>query len=262
MLDQITPIIATYNEAANIERTLSALSWAEKILVIDSYSDDQTLAICATFNNVHVVQNRYEGPTEQSNFGLAQEIKTDWVLSMDADYVVTPALKDELAALTPNNDVKGFEIGFEYVINGQPLKGSLYPPRTSLYRHKSAHYERDGHTQRVKVDGLVLKLQQQMQHDDRKSYARWLASQRKYAAQEAKKLSETAWQNLSWPDRLRHLGVAPLAVIPYTLIIKGLALSGIAGLQYTWQRVIAEIYLQIARLQLKFSKISTKQINK
>ena len=261
MLDQITPIIATYNEAANIERTLSALSWAKEILVIDSYSDDQTLAICAEFSNVRIIQNRYEGPTEQSNFALAQEIKTDWVLSMDADYVVTPALTKELAALTPNNDVKGFEIGFEYLINGQPLRGSLYPPRTSLYRHESAHYQRDGHTQRVAIDGLVLKLQQRMQHDDRKPYSRWLASQRKYAAQEAKKLTASAWQNLSWPDRLRYLGLAPLAVIPYTLIVKGLALSGAAGFQYTWQRVIAEVYLQLARMRLKFSKTHTKRNN-
>jgi glycosyltransferase involved in cell wall biosynthesis len=262
MLDQITPIIATYNEAPNIERTLSALSWAEEVLVIDSYSDDQTLAICAEFNNVRVVQNSYDGPTEQSNFGLAQEIKTDWVLSMDADYVVTPELTNELAALAPSNEVKGFEIGFDYLINGQPLKGSLYPPRTSLYRPCSAHYQRDGHTQRVMIDGLVLKLQQRMQHDDRKPYSRWLASQRKYAAQEAKKLNGATWQNLSWPDRLRYWGVAPLAVIPYTLIVKGLALSGTAGLQYTWQRVVAEVYLQLARLQLKFSKTSTERNNK
>lgn len=261
MLDQITPIIATYNEAPNIERTLSALSWAKEVLVIDSYSDDQTLAICAQFNNVRVIQNRYEGPTEQSNFALAQEIKTDWVLSMDADYVVTQALENEIAALAPNSGIKGFEIGFEYVINGQPLKGSLYPPRTSLYRRDSAHYRRDGHTQRVAIDGLVLKLSHRMQHDDRKPYSRWLASQRKYADQEAKKLAAATWQSLSWPDRLRYLGIAPLAVIPYTLLVKGLALSGIAGLQYTWQRVVAEVYLQLARLRLKFSKANTNRNN-
>ncbi|MFT6408222.1 MAG: glycosyltransferase involved in cell wall biosynthesis [Arenicella sp.] len=254
MLDQITPIIATYNEASNIERTLLALSWAKEVLVIDSYSDDQTLEICARFNNVRVIQNSYEGPTEQSNFGLAQEIKTDWVLSMDADYVVAPPLIKEIAELAPNESVKGFEIGFQYLINGQPLKGSLYPPRTSLYRRQSAHYQRDGHTQRVSIDGLVLKLEQCMQHDDRKPYSRWLASQQKYAAQEAQKLAGADWKSLSWPDRLRYWGVAPLVIIPYTLIVKGLVFSGLAGFQYTWQRLIAEIYLQLARLNLRLGK--------
>jgi glycosyltransferase involved in cell wall biosynthesis len=254
MLEQITPIISTYNEASNIERTLSALTWATEVLVIDSYSTDQTLEICAKFDNVRVIQNSYAGPTEQSNFALAQDIQSDWVLSMDADYVVTPQLVKELTALAPNDDVKGFEISFEYLINGQPLRGSLYPPRISLYRHKSAHYQRDGHTQRVAVDGLVLTLKQRMQHDDRKPYSRWLASQRKYAAQEAQKLAGRDWRSLSWPDRLRYWGIAPLAVIPYTLIVKGLALSGFAGLEYTWQRLVAEVYLQVARVNLKRGK--------
>ncbi len=254
MLNQITPIIATYNEAPNIERTLAALTWANEVLVIDSFSNDETLEHCAKFDNVRVIQNEYLGPTEQSNFALQQDIQTPWVLSMDADYVVTPALQAEIATLDPNDDVQGFEISFEYLVNGRPLKGSLYPPRTALYRHGSAHYQRDGHTQRVVIDGLVLALTQKMQHDDRKSYSRWLASQRKYAAQEARKLASVKWRNLSWPDRLRYCGIAPLAVIPYTLVFKGLAFNGYAGLEYTWQRVVAEVYLQLARLKMKFNK--------
>lgn len=254
MLNQITPIIHTYNEAPNIERTLNAVAWAEEVLVIDSFSNDQTLAICAGFKNVKVIQNEYKGPTAQSNFGLAQEIKTDWVLSMDADYVVTPALNTELSELSPAPDVNGFEISFEYLINGTPLKGSLYPPRTALYRRKDTHYERDGHTQRAIVDGLVVPLKHKIQHDDRKPYSRWLDSQRKYASQEAKKLAGAHWQNLSWPDRMRVIGIAPLLIIPYTLIFKGLIGSGFAGLEYTRQRIIAEMYLQLARIKLKFNK--------
>lgn len=250
MLKLITPIIHTFDEADNIERTLAGVSWADQVLVIDSYSTDNTLAICARFHNVKVIQNAYNGPTAQSNFGLAQDIKTDWVLSMDADYVVTPALKQELSTMQPAADVKGFNISFEYLINGTPLKGSLYPPRTALYRRADTHYERDGHTQRAVVDGLVSDLKQKIQHDDRKPYSRWLASQKRYATQEAHKLSNAEWQDLSWPDRMRFLGVAPLLVIPYTLIFKGLIYSGKSGLIYTWQRIVAEVYLQVARLKL------------
>ena len=254
MLEQITPIIATYNEAPNIERVLKALTWATEVLVIDSYSDDETLKICASFDNVRLIQNEYTGPTDQSNFGLAQDIKTDWVLSMDSDYVVTGQLRDEIARLSPTSEVRGFEISFEYLINGQALKGSLYPPRTCLYRHKSAHYQRDGHTQRVVIDGLVLALKNKMQHDDRKPCSRWLLSQRRYASQEAEKLAGADWRSLSWPDRFRYWGIAPLAIIPYTLIVKGLVVNGYPGLQYTWQRVVAEVYLQLARVKLKLHK--------
>jgi len=251
MLNNITPIISTYNEAPNIERVLNRLSWAKEVLVIDSFSTDQTLEICAQFNNVRVIQNAYTGPTDQSNFGLKQDIKTDWVMSMDADYVLTSELENELAELTPDATIKAFEISFEYLIDGQVLRGSLYPPRTALYQHKFANYQRDGHTQRVKINGLVSQLTHKFQHDDRKPYDRWLASQRKYANQEAQKLNQSKWHTLSWPDRLRYLGVAPLAIIPYTLIVKGLALNGVSGFKYAWQRLIAEIYLQKARLGLK-----------
>lgn len=247
MLNNITPIISTYNEAPNIERVLRALTWASDVLVIDSFSDDQTLEICARFKNVRVIQNKYTGPTDQSNFALAQEINTDWVLSMDADYVLTPALRSEIANLSPKEQVHGYEISFQYLINGRPLSGSLYPARTMLYRHKSGHYQRDGHTQRVVIDGLVEKLTNRIQHDDRKPYRRWLASQRNYAKLEARKLSDTKWQYLSWPDRVRYFGIAPLIIVPYTLIFKGLALNGRAGFVYAWQRFIAELYLQKAR---------------
>ncbi len=253
MLNNITPIISTFNEAPNIRRVLNALSWAREILVIDSFSTDDTLEICAEFDNVRVVQNAYKGPTDQSNFGLAQEIKTDWVLSMDADYIVTQELENELANLSPSEPVKGFEIGFKYLIKGKILRGSLYPPRTALYRHEFAHYRRDGHTQRVVIDGLVVSLKNKLHHDDRKPYSRWLASQRKYASQEADKLKGVNWKTLSWPDRLRYWGLAPLAIIPYTLIFKGLALNGMPGLEYTWQRVVAEVYLQKARFDLKLA---------
>lgn len=256
MLKNITPIIHTFNEAANIERTLASVSWAQEILVIDSFSSDATLSICKQHNNVRVIQNHYQGPTKQSNFGLAQDIKTEWVLSMDADYVVSPELTEELSNLNPNEDVNGFEISFQYLIRGKLLRGSLYPPRTALYRRNNTHYQQDGHTQRAVVDGLVLSLSNKIQHDDRKPYRRWLTSQKKYASQEAKKLAESSWKQFSWPDRLRYLGIAPLAIIPYTLLIKGLYKSGLVGLEYTGQRVVAELYLQAARMKLKISQYS------
>lgn len=257
MLEHITPIILSHNEEANLERTLSALRWAREIVVIDSISDDDTLKICAEFSNVRVIQNTFVSFADQCNFALGQQIKTAWVLSMDADYIVTPELQEELSTLAPGKEVQGFRIQFEYLIKGRALKGSLYPPRTCLYRRASAQYQQDGHAHRVVIDGEVSTLTHKMQHDDRKPYARWYASQKKYARQEANKLANTRWQDLSWPDRCRYWGIAPLLVIPYTLFAKALITNGWAGLQYAWQRFIAEVLLQLARF-----KLVTKTITK
>lgn len=256
MLDQITPVILTFNEAPNIERTLQAVSWASDVLVVDSFSKDATLDICAKFSNVRVVQKKFENAAKQCNFALEQNIQTEWVLSMDADYVVTEGLREELAVLTPSSITNGYNVHFDYLIRGRRLFGSLYPPRTCLYRKQFAHYIQDGHTQRVQVKGDVGDLRAKMNHDDRKPYSRWRASQERYARLEADKIGDSSWSELSLPNKVRASGLSPLAVIPYTLLGKKLILSGPAGLEYCWQRMVAEVYLQKARLKRRREKTS------
>lgn len=248
MLNQITPVILTFNEEANIRRTLSALEWASDVLVVDSLSTDSTLDICAEFNNVRVVNHAFDSFAKQCNFALSQDIKTDWVLSMDADYVVTQALIDELTDLKPRPEIYGYKISFQYLIGGKPLRGSLYPARTSLYRKSSALYVQDGHAHHVEINGKVSALKAKIQHDDRKANKRWLNSQWRYAQQEANKLKQTHWRDLSLADKVRKTGLAPLVVLPYTLFAKGLILNAWPGLVYSSQRFIAELYLQIARV--------------
>ncbi len=243
MLADITPVILTYNEEHNLRRTLQMLNWAREILVVDSGSNDATLNICHEFNNTRVVCNPFESFAAQCNFALQQNITSEWVLSMDADYVLSSSLVEELRNLSPLPEINGYRINFQYLINGQALRGSLYPPRVCLYRKAKARYQQDGHAHRVAIEGEISRLEGLVQHDDRKPHARWMASQCKYATQEANKLRQTNWQQLSWPDRCRKAGLGPFLVLPYTLILKGLILDGRAGLEYSKQRMIAESLL-------------------
>lgn len=208
-------------------------------MVLDSGSTDLTLQICEKFNNVTVITRPFDNFAAQCNFGL-QQINTDWVLSMDADYVLSQELIDEIQALQPDHEAQGFQISFRYAIGGKLLRGSLYPPRVCLYRKQVAHYEQDGHAHRVHVDGQIEQLSGKILHDDRKPAARWLAAQHRYAAQEATKLKDSAWHTLGWSDRARKLGLGPVLVLPYTLLVKGLLLDGMAGIEYARQRLIAE----------------------
>lgn len=240
MLDHITPVILCFNEEDNLPRTLKALAWARRVLIIDSGSTDDSLAICADFANVEVVHNPFESFAQQCNFALRQNIVTDWVLSMDADYVLTDELVSELAQLDPNSEYSAFAITFSYLIDGTPLRGSLYPPRVSLYRHQSSRYAQDGHAHRVQIQGEIGALSEKIQHDDRKPYERWISAQKRYALQEATKLKETSWEKMNTADKLRWLGVSPIIIWPYTLIWKKLALDGWAGFKYCRQRFTAE----------------------
>src|SRR5262245_34369557 len=132
-LPDITPMILTFNEAPNIERSLAKLTWAPQILVIDSFSTDETLAILEKNDRCRLFQRKFDSAANQCNFGL-QHVSTEWVLSLDADYVLSDEIMAELLMLAPASDVMGYTVAFRYCIQGRALRRSLYPPRTVLYR--------------------------------------------------------------------------------------------------------------------------------
>ncbi len=215
----------TFDEAPNLRRTLDQLTWARDILVVDSFSTDETVAIARSFPQVRLVQRRFDTFAGQCNFGLEQ-IESEWVLSLDADYVLTDELVEELqeklkaesrklkseaggwrtedAPSTLNSQLStlspqpstlrpqpstaeavGYRARFRYCIHGRSLRASLYPPRTVLYRRAKAHYRDEGHGHRVVVDGPVRELAGMILHDDRKPLERWLREQDRYARIEA-----------------------------------------------------------------------------
>src|SRR5690349_12293856 len=115
MIQSITPLILTYNEAANIGRTLECLTWAREVVVVDSSSDDETLEIVSGFPNARVVQRMFDSHAAQSNFGLTETgIATEWILALDADFVLTREMIDELESLNPSPETKGYDAQLVY----------------------------------------------------------------------------------------------------------------------------------------------------
>jgi len=258
-LSSVTPLILTYNEEANIGRTLDRLTWAERVVVVDSYSDDATVEIAESYATVDLVQREFDDHTSQWNYGLDQ-VRTEWVLSLDADYQVPSALVEELRALSPPGTLAGYRAPFTYCVHGRPLRGTLYPPRTVLFRNDRARYVQDGHTQRLSVDGRVDDLDTPLSHDDRKPLSTWLDNQRRYARLEAEKLADADEVGLT--DRLRRTNVlAPLLTPLYCLFVQGLILDGWAGWHYTLQRTYAEVLLALARVdaQLRNDSEATQE---
>src|ERR1044072_5194753 len=174
MLELITPLILTYNEAPNIARVLNGLSWAKEIVVVDSFSGDETVKIATSFPNVRVVQRAFDNHRNQWDFGLKETgISTPWVLALDADYVVTSELIAELKTLQPTTAIAGYRASFIYCINGKKLRSGIYPPVTVLYRREAARYVQDGHTQRVALDGAIEDLHESPVADAPKPLRRW-----------------------------------------------------------------------------------------
>ena len=245
MLTEITPLVLTYNEAPNIARVLQGLTWAKEIVLVDSFSDDETVQIATSFPNVRVVQRAFDNHRNQWEFGLKETgISTPWVLALDADYIVTAELISELQTLNPHNDIVAYRAKFIYCINGKRLRSGIYPPVTVLYRRAAATYVQDGHTQRVALDGRIEELRSHLLHDDRKSFQHWMKAQAKYTELEAQKLLAADPASLALADRMRRwLVLVPPAILVYCLIVRGGILDGWAGFYYAFQRAMAELML-------------------
>ena len=175
--------------------------------MIDSGSTDGTIELLARYPQVDIVHRPFDNFADQCNFGLTH-VRTTWALSLDADYELSAELVRELQDLQETEAVRGYRASFVYSIYGRRLRGSLYPPRTVLYRARDAHYVNEGHGHRVQIPGQVRQLRGVIYHDDRKPLSRWLAAQQRYAQLEAGHLLSCNNENLSDSDQAPENGVA------------------------------------------------------
>ena len=247
---EITGLILTYNEEANIRRTLNQLTWLPEILVVDSYSTDQTVSICEEFDNVVVHQRGFDTHTDQWNFGLKIcRQRTEWLLALDADYYVTGKLVREIQNWLSQEEIpyNGFWVNFKYAIEGEVIDSGIYPPVQILYRPGKAVYVKEGHTQRIKVEGRSGRFENEVIHDDRKSFDRWLINQNQYARLEAAYLLNLKDKEClpGKQDRLRvRSKFTPFLMFLYCILARSGWRDGKAGWLYAFQRLIAEVLLQ------------------
>jgi len=248
----LTALVLTYNEQENIRRNLEALVWVPKVIVVDSFSNDQTLEIARSFPNVQIVQRVFDTYANQRNAGV-DRIDTEWVLTLDADYVLTAELQEEIKKLEPASDLAVYWADFDYCILGRPLRASIYPPRVALFRTKRARYVDEGHSEQLRVKGKLAKLKGKIWHDDRKPLNRWFQSQNRYSEIEATYLLGAKNEELNRADRIRKkwLVVAPMGMPIYLLLARGLIFDGWNGFYYAFQRTVAEMMLAIRLLEHK-----------
>ena len=246
-LAQVTPLLITYNEEANIARTLQGLQWAQRIVVVDSGSTDGTLPLLASVPQVEIVHRPFDTFAGQCNYGLSL-IRTPWCLSLDADHRVTPEFVSEMQQVLQSvpPELDALLTPFRYLVAGRPLRGTLLPARFNLVRIGGGSYIDDGHAHRFVPIGATAALCHPILHDDRKPLTRWLAAQQRYLHQECDKLLATPPPALAFADRLRLLHVvAPFAVLLVCLVLRGGLLDGWRGWFYAFQRLYVEVLFSL-----------------
>lgn len=251
-LSDITPVILTYNESANIGRCLDMLKWAQRIVVVDSGSDDDTRRIAMTYANVAFFMRTFDTHSRQWSYAVNETgVATAWVLALDADYLVSAHAANWIAGFD-DPGIVAVSFPFQYAVNGRILRSGIYPPATVLYRPAFGSYVQDGHTQRLVVKGATVKAPVPMIHDDRKPLDQWFRTQSRYAQLEAKKLCDEGGGLKGW---LRtHTPMLPLLIAIHCLVVRGGILDGPHGWLYALQRAVAEGMISVAFLHNKLQR--------
>ncbi len=157
----VSAVIITFNEERDLPRTLAALTWADEILVVDSGSTDATVEIASAVPNCRVLHRAFDGYGPQKRYAVSQAAH-DWVFSVDADEVVTPALADSVRALLSMGEPSraGYEVPRRLCFLGREFRfgrESNAPVLRLFDRRRGAVQDVPVH-ERVEIEGPAERL--------------------------------------------------------------------------------------------------------
>jgi glycosyltransferase involved in cell wall biosynthesis len=273
----LSVLVTTRNEEANVERCLKSVhGFADQVFVLDSESTDRTAEIAGSYAEVHTLAYDHSRIIPWIfQWGLDNlPLRNDWVLILEADQAVTPALREEIAALLARPEVPedGFYIRRRQIFRGKPLRFGGYGGKVLLKLFRRSRSELDPVEQdtRVYVRGPVGRLRAPLEEWNLKedSIQFYLQKHLRYAEAFAREELERRRRNLPWKTAPRLFGTPdervlwlkdryyrmPLFVRPalYFLYRYFLLLGILDGgngfifhfLQAFWFRLVVDIRLQ------------------
>jgi (heptosyl)LPS beta-1,4-glucosyltransferase len=181
----VSVILPCFNEAENIRGCLQTLTWADEIMVVDSFSTDATLDIAREFTD-RILEHEYVSPAAQRNWAIPQA-QHEWILIMDADERVTPELRDEMLAIVRSPESRdGYFVRRRNYFAGKEIRHcgwqrdwvmrllrrdkGLYEPRSNYDYHAG-----------VKVHGSEAHCRAAMDHYPYRDLKTYLEKLRRYA---------------------------------------------------------------------------------
>lgn len=201
MSPKLTAVVLTLNEAAHIEACLDSLRWTDQLVVFDSYSTDETVAL-ARQAGATVFQSKFENYAQQRNAAL-DALSTDWLFFVDADERGTAVLATEIREVIATRPEMGWFVPrHNYIFGKLTLGAGWYPDyQLRLFKHGRVRYERPVHEVAL-VDGAIGHLQHPLIHYNYDTHAQFHTKQKKYTAYDA--------------SILRQEGVQPKFYTPFT----------------------------------------------
>lgn len=185
----ISVAIVTKNEEKNIGHALESIKDFEDIVVIDSFSKDQTVEICKKYTN-RVFLHEWQGYSKQKQLAI-DYTQNDWVLILDADECVTPDLKREILEKIKNNSISGFYIPRRNFFLGKWIRHSGWWPDYTLrlFKKDVSFIERREVHEKAIVNGPVAYLKNPIEHFTYKTISSFIEKMENYSTLSAKELS-------------------------------------------------------------------------
>lgn len=267
----ISVLVLTLNEEANLPICLEAVKWSNDIVVLDSFSQDETVA-AAKHLGARVYQRVFDNFAGQRNFALDQiAFQHEWVLHLDADEIVTPALRVELEAAVGDGRFDAWRVPSKMMFRGRWLRYSgLYPSYQVRLGHRDRfRFKQVGHGQREDLapERIGTLTEPYLHNSFSKGLTDWFDKHNRYASDEARESLQWVQRGdgLDWsglvardPTRRRRALKALAMRLPFRPSLRFLYmyflrlgfLDGHAGLTYCRLLAIYEYMIVLKRLEL------------
>jgi glycosyltransferase involved in cell wall biosynthesis len=178
---KLTVTVITRNESANLDAALASVGWADEIVVVDAGSTDDTAAIARRHTD-RVEVAGWPGFSAQKNYA-ASLASHDWILSLDADERVTPALAAEIRALLASDPAaRGYRVPRMSFYLGRWIRGTDWYPdfQLRLYDRRAGEWNGRRVHESVRLTGEPGRLRSDLQHYPYRDLSHHLATIDRY----------------------------------------------------------------------------------
>jgi glycosyltransferase involved in cell wall biosynthesis len=205
-MTKISAVISAYNEQEMIEDCLKSLqNLTDEIIFVDNSSQDKTVEIAKKYTDkIYVRENDPVMLNKNKNFGFSKA-SGEWILSVDADERITPALEREIKKAVKDKKVSGFEIPRKNIIFGKWIRNSIWWPdyNLRLFKKSKGKFPEKHVHEKLEVKGPVVKLENPMVHQNYRSVSQFLQKLDKtYTESETENFLKEG-KSIYWYDAIR-----------------------------------------------------------
>jgi glycosyltransferase involved in cell wall biosynthesis len=188
---KITALAITLNEAEVLPDFLKSLDFVDEIIIVDSFSTDETVTIAKQFKKVKVFERAFDNFSAQKNFAISKT-SNNWVLFFDPDEEITREVKTEIQNVLKNPTADAYYIRRQLYFMGKKIKYSGFQTDwvIRLFKKDAGRYNGNLVHETLEVTGTTGKLKTRVPHHTYKSFDDYTGKLHKYSLLQAKMLYE------------------------------------------------------------------------